>query len=254
VGAQVKENASQWDDSSRWYQGCVGTEGHFDHRTLILPNVLAKLQRAQVKTILDVGCGQGILERHIDCDYVGIDGSHELIRHAIRGKKRDTSQYVVADAATTYLEGALFDAIVFILSLQNMERPDEAIREAQRHLQPDGQMIFVLNHPAFRIPRQSGWVVDAGRNVLCRQMHLYMSEEKIPIQTHPSQQQASPITFSQHFSLSKFSAMLQSANLVIATIDEWCSQKESHGLHAKRENRARREFPLFLAITAIAKK
>jgi hypothetical protein len=39
---------------------------------------------------------------------------------------------------------------------------------------------------------------------------------------------------------------------MIQTIDEWVSNKTSIGKHAKRENQARKEFPLFM--TFVLKK
>jgi len=39
--------------------------------------------------------------------------------------------------------------------------------------------------------------------------------------------------------------------MVIANLEEWTSDKVSFGKSARSENRARREFPLFLAIKAV---
>jgi hypothetical protein len=44
--------------------------------------------------------------------------------------------------------------------------------------------------------------------------------------------------------------MLNKAGFMIAKIEEWTSDKESEGKTAKQENRARAEFPLFMAIQA----
>jgi len=41
---------------------------------------------------------------------------------------------------------------------------------------------------------------------------------------------------------------LKTNGLVIKDIEEWRSEKESQGKWAKMEDRAREEFPLFLAI------
>jgi hypothetical protein len=45
--------------------------------------------------------------------------------------------------------------------------------------------------------------------------------------------------------------MLRNAGFVITRIEEWTSDKESEGKAAKQENRARAEFPLFMAIQAL---
>ena len=78
-----------------------------------------------------------------------------------------------------------------------------------------------------------------------------MTPLKIPIQTHPSQQDLSPSTWSFHRPLSAYSAALKQAGFMIDQIEEWCSDKQSIGKMASMENRSRKEFPLFLALSAV---
>ena len=77
-----------------------------------------------------------------------------------------------------------------------------------------------------------------------------MSPMEIPIQMHPSQKKQSQKTYTYHFSLSDLTAWLRETGCVITRLEEWCSNKESTGKFAKMENRARKEFPLFLSIEA----
>ena len=71
---------------------------------------------------------------------------------------------------------------------------------------------------------------------------------EIPIQMNPSQKAQSTKTYSYHFPLSEITTWLREAGFVITRLEEWCSNKSSTGKNAKMENRARKEFPLFLAI------
>jgi hypothetical protein len=108
----------------------------------------------------------------------------------------------------------------------------------------------VLNHPCFRIPRQSSWGVDLEKKIQYRRIDRYFSSMKIPIQSHPSKGAQSSHTSSFHHSLSRYVQWLKQTGFVIETMDEWCSDKKSTGKHAKMEDTSRAEFPLFLAIVA----
>ena len=117
------------------------------------------------------------------------------------------------------------------------------------HLQKGGRFAIVMNHPCFRIPRQSSWGFDEATKLQYRRMNGYMSPQKIPIEMHPGAQKQAT-TWSFHHPLSDYSKWLYEAGFSIERIEEWCSDKVSTGGNAKAENRARKEFPLFLSIIA----
>jgi hypothetical protein len=110
--------------------------------------------------------------------------------------------------------------------------------------------VIVLNHPCFRIPRQSSWKVDLENNTQFRRIDRYMSPMKIPIQAHPSKGASSASTLSFHYPLSAYIQWLNACGFVLESMEEWCSDKTSIGKNAKMENRCREEFPLFLALKA----
>jgi hypothetical protein len=107
-----------------------------------------------------------------------------------------------------------------------------------------------MNHPCFRIPRQSSWKVDDEQKIQYRRIDRYTSPMKIPIQAHPSKGQSSATTWSFHHPLASYSQWLNETGFVIELIEEWHSNKVSTGKAAKMENRSREEIPLFLAIKA----
>ncbi|MBX7065754.1 MAG: class I SAM-dependent methyltransferase [Parachlamydiales bacterium] len=239
-----------WDPSESWYTACVGEKGHYYHQAVVLPNVFRLL--GKFSSLLDLGCGQGVLARQIskDTEYVGIDQSKALIASAKKLSKH--GKFIVADAAEELpIEEDGFDRAAFILSLQNMENGKAAIGVAAKKLKKGGKLLLVLNHPCFRIPRQSGWGVEEQKKLQYRKIESYMSAQKIPIQTNPGQKGQSPTTYSYHHSLTDISAWLKAAGLFIETIEEWCSDKKSEGAKAKMEDRARKEIPLFMAILAV---
>ena len=230
-----------WEEASSWYDKLVGEGGHYYHESVILPALSKELQGAI--SLLDVGCGQGILARHIPSKtaYLGLDASPSLI--AAARKKSPGCIFEVADVCKPWkIKKNDFTNAVMLLSFQNMESPKVALQEIRKHLISSGQLIIVLNHPAFRIPRHSSWGVDEKAHIQFRRINHYMSPQKIPIQVQQT------TTWSFHYPLSTISQMLFEAGFSIKKIEEWCSDKKSQGAHKAIENRARKEFPLFMTL------
>lgn len=239
-----------WNGKTKqWYNTCVGEKGHFYHQTIVIPGILRLLNLQKGEKLLDIGCGQGVLLRHLppNVEYTGIDNSKDLLQSA--KKHSPQGKFHLLDATKPWPQNlGTFDATCFLLSLQNMPQGDLAIQNGASHLQPGGRMVLVLNHPCFRIPRQSHWGVDPSTKVQFRRLDRYGSPLEIPIQTRPSEQELSTTTFSYHTPLSTLFSWLFAASLVVEGLEEWYSPKESTGKHRKREDRSREEFPLFLAL------
>ncbi|MDP1608032.1 MAG: class I SAM-dependent methyltransferase [Chlamydiales bacterium] len=250
------QDNTSWEQAEPWYNSCVGEKGHYYHQSLIIPSSLRMLGISEKSTgsLLDLGCGQGVLARHLPkgIDYVGIDASASLIRNAVKETKGPHRKFLTADVTEPLsLPKKDFDRAIFILSLQNMEDAKKALANASEHMKKKGELLLVLNHPCFRIPRQSDWGVDEKAHLQYRRMNVYMSPLKIPIQTHPGQGKQSTNTYSFHHPLSYYVSLLAEESLFISGMEEWCSDKQSEGGRARIENRARKEFPLFLALKAI---
>src|ERR1700752_1769160 len=116
------------------------------------------------------------------------------------------------------LEPESFTHAASILAFQNMENQAGVLENAARYLKPRGQLLLVLNHPCFRIPRKSSWGYDDKNKIQYRCIDAYMSDLKIPIEMQPSKRGASPVTYSFHHALSTYSSMLRKSGFVITAI------------------------------------
>jgi ubiquinone/menaquinone biosynthesis C-methylase UbiE len=243
-----KSNTS-WEESSSWYDTAVGQTGHYYHEHVIFPNLLKRLNLKPGDRLLDLACGQGVLARHLPkgVSYVGVDISPSLIRDA---QKRSPHKFHVGDI-TKPMKFEKFTHATIILALQNVDDGKAAIANAANALEPGGKLAIVLNHPCFRIPRQSSWGIDEPKKLQYRRIDRYLKPLKIPIQTHPGKGEKSVETWSFHSALSTYSDWLSSSGLAIQHLDELSSDKKSTGAKASQENRAREEFPLFLNIVVL---
>lgn len=240
---------TSWESSHAWYDRVVGEKGHYYHQSVVLPGVLRLLNLRSGDRLLDVACGQGILARSLpkDVGYVGLDASSSLIA-AARQKSKHT--FLVADATKPFpLEKESFTAATIILALQNIEKGDQTLLHTASALKKGGRLVLVLSHPCFRIPRQSSWGIDEHKKLQYRRIDRYLTPMAIPIQTNPGQKNSVETT-TFHHPLSTYMKWLKDAGFAVTGMEEWISDKKSTGGAARMENRAREEFPLFLAILA----
>jgi hypothetical protein len=143
-----------------------------------------------------------------------------------------------------------FDACVFLLSLQDIEPLQDAIRSAAWTLKTGGCLVVLLTHPCFRIPRQSGWGWDTGRKLRYRRVDCYLTPMEVPMKQHPGRAQG--VSRSYHRPLGDYVNGLAQAGLLVDRMLEVPSDLNKHrGRNAKACRRADREFPLFLGLRAI---
>jgi ubiquinone/menaquinone biosynthesis C-methylase UbiE len=248
--AQAREHGTSWEKSADWYDRIIGERGSELYQAVVIPQALQLLNPKRGERVLDLGCGQGVFSRALaqkGCQVTGVDAAPTLIQKARTYPVKPPVRYLARDAAQIEDLGE-FDAASAILCVQNMEHLDVVSAAAAKVLKPGGRMLWVVNHPAFRIPRQSSWGIDEPRKIQYRRTDAYSSTLSIPIIMHPGKAD-SESTVSFHRSLETLTACGFSAGLRLSGIGEWYSHKESQpGPRAKAENRARKEFPLFLAL------
>jgi ubiquinone/menaquinone biosynthesis C-methylase UbiE len=243
---------TSWQKVSPWYQKIVGDQGHYYHQHVVIPGVIRLLHLNKQSKLVDLGCGQGILARKIPqiLSYLGLDASKSLIEFAQNQNKKPEHIFKVQDLTKPINKAEeTFTHAAIVLALQNMKDAAIALKNAASLLETNGKLVIVLNHPAFRIPRQSGWSIDEKTKQQQRWVSRYRSPLEIPIAMHPGEQ-PSTITWSFHHSLHDYFQMLVAAGFVVTNLEEWYSDKTSVGKASKMENRARSEVPLFLTLVA----
>lgn len=248
-------STTSWEPVEKWYKATVGEDGHYYHRQIILPGVLRLLgtEKNAPTALLDLACGPGVLAKQLPekIAYTGVDISPSFIQQAKKLDPASNHRYLVSDITKPLdLEANAYSHAVIILALQNVEKPEQVFLNAQKHLKSGGRFVIVLNHPCFRVPRQSTWQVDEEKKIQYRRIDRYASSMSVPISTHPSKGQQSTTTWSFHHPLSAYAKWLHEAGFVIETMEEWCSDKVSTGAAAKMENRSRTEIPMFLTLVA----
>jgi Methylase involved in ubiquinone/menaquinone biosynthesis len=243
---------TSWESSSDWYNTLVGNEGHYYHREVVLPGVLKLLELPSKSpaSLLDLAAGQGVLARALPphVTYTGVEIAPSFVKEGLKLlKNRSNSNLICGDATKDLDLKTQFTHGAILLALQNMEHPDLALKNLGRHLVKGGVAVLVLNHPCFRIPRQSSWGVDEPKKLQYRRLDRYQSSLSIPLQTHPGKENSAS-TISFHHPLTAWFHWIHEAGFAVTLLEEWVSNKVSTGANAKQENRARAEFPLFLAL------
>lgn len=244
---------TSWEKGASWYNSLTTQDGHYYHRHIIFPKLkqLMQIEKSKSPSALEIGCGQGALARACfsNVPYLGLDTSETLLLWARKHQTNPLHKFLLQDATRVYSLHQKFSHIIFLLSLQNMNDQEMALKQAGTHIRPNGKLILVLNHPCFRIPRQSSWETDHKQKIQYRRINRYSSSLKVPIKIHPGKKEED-ILWAFHIPLAHYFESINKAGLVVSELHEWYSPKISSGKNAKMENNARKEFPLFLTIVA----
>lgn len=253
--------STSWEDGAKWYSSLVGDSGHYYHTHVIFPKLKELIDKSTKNlqkpySMLDLACGSGALLSILpkDWSYVGVDASKSLIdssKKRLKAFKGKSADFICSDITKPLkgLKSGPFSHGAIVLAVQNLKDPLGAFQNAYQHLDKGAFFYIILNHPCFRIPRQSHWGVDESKNLQYRRLDRYLSPLEIPLQIHPGKKSSKTLT-AFHYSLSDLFSALSEAGFYVEGFDEWVSNKTSSGKAARRENRARKEFPLFCCITA----
>lgn len=252
----VQKNTS-WGHVAEWYKELLERgKGTYQH-DIILPHLLRLLGIKKGERILDLGCGPGFFVREFaraGAAVTGVDISPELIKIANSYKEKQRTENVdfhVASAdSTSFIKDKTMDTVTLVLAIQNIQNMASVFAETGRVLKPSGRMMVVMNHPAFRIPKASGWGFDEEKMVQYRRIEKYLSESKVAIQMHPGED-PDEVTASFHRPLQLYFKALHKAGFAVTRLEEWESNRQGpKGRKFAASERARKEIPLFLFLEA----
>ena len=136
--------------------------------------------------------------------------------------------------------------MAFLLSIQDIDPLDDALASATWALRPGGRIVVLMTHPCFRVPRQSGWGWDEGRQLRFRRVDSYLGPLAVPMKAH-----GGGATRSYHRPLSAYVNGLAACGMYVEGIREIPRPSEAPGPNARAERRASEEIPLFLGLRAV---
>lgn len=239
---------TSWGHVAPWYHEMLEAEGTYQ-KDVILPNLLRLLNIQKGQKILDLACGTGFFSRAFaqeGAQVVGSDIAKELIAIAKHNSSKNI-EYIVSPAHNiSFLKNESVDNITLVLAIQNIENVNEVLKECGRVLKKEGRLMVVLNHPAFRVPKQSEWGWDEEKKTQYRRIDAYLSEAKVQIEMHPGDNPEQK-TVSFHRSLQYYFKAFSKAGLAVTRLEEWISHRQGpKGRKYAASEKARKEIPIFL--------
>ena len=97
------------------------------------------------KDVLSIGCGPAIIEKGLSqhgFNVTGLDISKEAL-----GQVPDTIRIVEGSAESMNLADSSFDAVIYVASIQFIEKYKEAIKQTARVLRSGGKVLAMLLNP-----------------------------------------------------------------------------------------------------------
>jgi ubiquinone/menaquinone biosynthesis C-methylase UbiE len=262
----MKSTETSWGGVAEWYDDLVENTADSYQKNVLMPNLIRIVAPKAGMHILDLACGQGHFSRAFashGATVIGCDISKELIEKAItKLEKIRPVEFRIAPADdVSFVPDASMDVVTCILALQNIENLAGTFAEAGRVLKPGGRMVFVINHPGFRIPQRSSWqwerpasakaIASKEGEIQFRRLDAYMSEAQQKIDMTPGEKVANKkkFTVSFHRPLQSYFKTMTKAGLSIIRLEEWISHKKSQpGPRADEEDRMRKEIPMFMCV------
>ncbi len=247
-----KPTDTSWNKVSGWYDELLTTDADSYQAKVIAPNLLRVLDIKKGEIVYDLACGQGYFANVFaanGANVVASDLSKRLIEKAIKNSPKNINFHVTPAHKAPFIKDHTIDTVVVVLAIQNIENVNEVFAECSRILKKGGRIVFVLNHPSFRVPQGSDWYFKDG--VQYRTVGKYLSESKVSIDMTPGEKDPKKKikTISFHRPLQYYMKLLSKNGFAMTRLEEWISHKKSQtGPRQSAEDTARKEIPLFMCI------
>lgn len=178
--------ATEFDQWAQAGRGASMAQGHWD----VTMQLLDAVEMTEMKTVLDVGCGNGWLVREMlrrgANAGVGVDISSEMVavsNQAVEYPEKES--YIISNGESLPFESNSMSVITNVESLYYYPEPQAALNEWYRVAKKDGQLLIMMDlyaensatHTwidALNVPvhlfsidqlrsmlEQAGWIVDS---------------------------------------------------------------------------------------------
>lgn len=240
---------TSWGHVADWYDNLLEEGNGTYQKDVILPNLKRLMEIKKGEVILDLCCGTGFFARVCEKEgalVIGIDNGAELIVKAKSYESKGIEYYVCNAEKMPMIKNQSVDKIIFILSIQNIERINDMLSECQRVLKKTGRMYIVMNHPAYRIPKETSWGWTRDQSVQYRRVDKYLSEARIKIDMHPGEVKKTH-TYTFHRPLQVYFKALAKNGFCVSRLEEWISNRIGpKGKTFAALEQSRKEIPMFL--------
>lgn len=268
------QNKTSWGKNAVWYEKVIKNDDSFQHK-VILPALLQNIEFKKHNKILDFGSGTGFFAEKLAGlvqEYIGFDIGQESVKIAKNNitKQFKNTHFFTANAENIKeitqgldkininLKKEKFDKIICVLAVQNIKNIKLVFTNIKQLLKANGEVVFVLNHPIFRVPKSSFWdwstfgKVENSKNaeiIHFRGVTEYLSQKEIPIQMSPGKN-PKDLTFSYHRPLNFYLNEMANLGFCLVNCQELISHKKPDQGPEKtpKLEKTRTEIPIFMML------
>ena len=149
---------TSWGNVASWSDKHLQAPAGAYLREVILPNLVRLMDVKKGQAALDVACGNGFFSRelfHLGANVIGVDIAPELIALAKKQSPKEIVYHVASGESMPFVKDTSMDLALVSLAIQNIDKVKDVLAEINRTLKNGGRLFIVMNHPAFRQPKQA---------------------------------------------------------------------------------------------------
>jgi ubiquinone/menaquinone biosynthesis C-methylase UbiE len=162
---QKRKTMRRYDLTAQMYEARYAEEQAVKYKT-----ALERLNIARHSSVLDVGCGTGLLFSHVAAEVqtvVGVDISRLLLRQAKECARDFRNVHLVqADADNLPFRNACFSMVFAFTVLQNVPKPLETLSEIKRNTKQGASIVVTGLKKAFSLESFKELLQNAGLHVV----------------------------------------------------------------------------------------
>ena len=143
--------SSPYDEkrSDEWSEWVESDEAEASREKEIYPRIRDWLGKSNSSSVVEVGCGQGIISKQFNSTikYIGIDPSDTLINRANHLYASENHIFIKGDAYNLPLEDANTEAALSVWVWSHLQDLQLAADEMARVLKPNGAFLIINANP-----------------------------------------------------------------------------------------------------------